>query len=119
MAPPLVLVKVGEGKCIAFDDDAAVLSFTSGALLLALAERSLFAVKLRGVPLDDCAVLVRAHASLKWSSAVEATPALELEGGETLGALSAGLAGNLFIHVQLPMSTTTRGPGEDGESTAH
>ena len=117
MAPPLVLVKVGEGKCIAFDD-AAVLSFTSGALLLALAETSLFAVKLRGVPLDDCAVLVRAHASLKWSSAVEATPALELEGGETLGAVAAGLAGNLFIHVQLPMSTT-RGPGEDGESTAH
>jgi hypothetical protein len=102
MALRTVLVKVGGGKYLSFDD-AEVESKTSGCLLEALAGTRAFESKLRHVALDECTVRVCASAFIKAPSTAEAAAARELEGGEVLGTLTAGLAGNLFIHVELPL----------------
>ena len=103
MAGRQALVKVGDGKYLTFDDGAGVLmSMSSGALLEALAGTRAFEVELRDVPLSMCTVRVCASASNKAPSDQEVVAARELEGAETLGDLAAGMAGNQFIHVQLP-----------------
>ena len=103
----LVLVKLGGGLSYSRVQFDGVMRMDRADLLTALADSRLFSDELRGVPLSKCTVTVRASPSLRWSSAMEADCALELEGGETLGALAVGfgassLSDNLFIHVQLP-----------------
>ena len=97
-----VLVKVGDGKYLTFDGAGVLMSMSSGTLLKALKHDEAFEVKLRDVALDDCTVRVCASASNKAPSDQEVVAARELEGAETLGDLAAGMAGNQFIHVQLP-----------------
>lgn len=102
-----VLVKVGSGKylTVGFID---ALSMSSGDLLKALMHDEVFAPELAGVALGRCAVYVCTSASKKAPSADEAAAALELEGAETLGDLTASLAPApssgtyLFVHVRLP-----------------
>jgi len=120
-----LLVGVGGGGKysdidIAFD---TLLGMRRMCLLKALRD-DVFPHKLGGVDLGDCTVLVRAHADVKWSSAVDAGPAFELEGLETLAGLLAAApggalaAGTLFIHVQLPASAAA-GAGEWLRSTRY
>ena len=119
MAQRHVLVKVGEGKHLSFND--ASLGMTSGALLVALAGTRAFEVELRDVALSECAVRVCASASKRAPSEQEAAAARGLEGAETLGDVAADLAGNLFVHVQLPAAVAAAaaaaaGVGAGGES---
>ena len=115
MAGRQALVKVGNGKYLTFDDGAGVLmSMSSGALFEALAGTRAFEVKLRDVALDDCTVRVCASASDEEPSEAEMRGAHELKGAKKLGGLAAGMAGNLFIHVQLPASMAA-GAGAGGE----
>ena len=109
MAQRHVLVKVGEGKHLSFDD-ASVMGMTSGALLMALAGTRAFEVTLRDVALSECAVRVCASASKRAPSEQDAAAARELEGAETLDDVSAGLVGNLFVHVQLPAAVAAAAP---------
>ena len=100
-----MLVNVGDGKYLPVE---GAMGLTSAALLSKLTETKTFARKLEEVNLDDCTVLVRAYADVKWSSAVDGSSAFELEGLLTLGDLldaapgGALAAGTLFVHVQLP-----------------
>ena len=113
MAQRHVLVKVGDGKHLSFDD-ASVMGMTSGALLKALKRDEAFEVELRDVALSKCTVRVCASVTKTAPSDLEAAAARGLEGAETLGDVAAGLVGNLFIHVQLPASMAA-GAGAGGE----
>ena len=103
-----VAVKVGEGYYTravhgAMDMDRA-------DLLHALARDEVWARKLQGVALDECAVKVCASAAKEGPSADEADRARELKGLSTLTDLLAAAGGGggapamgyVFIHVQLP-----------------
>ena len=114
MAQRLVLVKVGEGLWSRVQTDLSKEDRMS--LLEMLAGTRAFAVKLRDVALDDCAVCVCASASNKAPSTDEEASARQLEGGDSLGDLAADLAGNLFIHVQLPASRAAAAAAAGGES---
>ena len=119
MAQRHVLVKVGEGKHLSFDD-ASVMGMTSGALLKALKRDEAFEGELRDVTLSKCTMRVCASASKTAPSDLEAAAARELEGAETLDDVAAGLVGNLFVHVQLPAAAAAAaaaaGVGAGGES---
>ena len=99
---PAVLVKAGDAGHYSLVKLPDMMGMDRMALLEALAGTKGFSPKLAGVALHDCAVRVCASASNKAPSDQEVVAARELEGAETLGDLAAGMAGNQFIHVQLP-----------------
>ena len=117
MAQRLVLIKVGEEGLYSDVDvtDDALMGMRRMALLKALKRDDSFAVELRDVPLSQCKVRVCASASKKAPSADEEASARELEGGDNLGDLAAGLADNLFIRVQLPALMAAGAAGAGGE----
>jgi len=120
MAQRLVLVKVGEGLYSDVDITAeALMGMRRMALLKALKRDDSFAVKLRDVALDDCTVRVCASASKQAPSTDEEASARQLQGGDSLGDLAAGLAGNLFIRVQLPALMAAGATAAGGESVHH
>lgn len=102
-----VLVKVGHGKDLVVEH-AGLLGMHSGALLETLSESKSFRVKLQGVSLDDCTVLVTASTN-EHPTADEWRAAVELKGVKTLRACVSELrtklllpaGATLFIHVQL------------------
>lgn len=95
-----VLVKVGDDGLWALVKTD--LSNADRMTLLKALRDGAFEVELRDVPLSKCAVKVCASTSKRAPSIEEESAARALEGAETLGDVAAGLAGNLFIHVQLP-----------------
>ena len=101
-------VKVGSGYYSAFVDPA-LLNMTRMPLLKAVAKDEGFAVKLKGVALDDCKVFVHTkRIAGKVPTAEEESNATELVGADTIGSL-AGDATMLFIRVELPGTAGTAG----------
>ena len=101
-------VKVGSGYYSAFVDPV-LLNMTRMPLLEALSESKGFAVKLKGVALDDCAVFVHTKRMTgKVPTAEEESSATELVGADTIGSL-AGDATMLFVRVELPATAGTAG----------
>ena len=105
-----MLVKVGDGLWSLVKMD--LIAADRMSLLKALKHDEAFEVKLRDVALDDCTVRVCTSASNKAPSDKEVVAARELEGAEALGDLAADMAGNQFIHVQLPALAAAGGGGK-------
>ena len=107
-----MLVKVGDGLWSLVKMD--LIAADRMSLLKALKHDEAFEVELRDVPLSMCTVRVCASASDEEPSEAEVRGANELKGAKKLGDLAAGMAGNLFIHVQLP-ALAAAGAGAGGE----
>jgi hypothetical protein len=104
--PPLVLVKVGDGKDLVFEPAGAdVAAMDRMTLLKALAKDEGFGGSLTGVNLDKCTVRVVKSAS-KLPSAEEEAAAVELLSIDALeDHTEAGK--HLFVRVALPAPTPT------------
>ena len=112
--PPAVLVKVGGAGLYSLVKFRDMMGMDRMALLDALASFKGFAPDLAGVALQRCAVRVCASASNKAPSAPEVAASCELEGAETLGALTAAVPPNtnLFVCVMLPDREATTDKSE-------
>ncbi len=102
------LVKVGDGFYSDFEHPK-LLGMRRMQLLEALSESKGFAVKLKGVALDDCKVFVHTkRIAGKVPIAEEESSSTEQVGADTIGSL-AGDATVLFIRVELPATAGTAG----------
>jgi hypothetical protein len=101
-------VKVGGGFYSAFvDPDLS--NMTRMPLLKAAAKDEGFAVKLKGVALDDCKVFVHTkRIAGEEPTTEEEAVAKPLKGTNTIGVLAGG-ATVLFIRVELPVTAGTAG----------
>ena len=105
--PKAVLVQLGDGKWSDIPIAVAeLLGMRRMGLLKALKNDDAFAVTLRDVALDKCAVKVFISASKEEPTNEDETRAGELKGANTLndivnGMLTAGLP-YLYIRVELP-----------------